>query len=128
MKKAEILLIDDDSLFLFLTEKTLDKYRDQVHIRSIDNVKDALVYLEQCKAGEQQFPDSIFVDINMPDMSGMDFAGKINQLYAHLYPDTKVVMLTSSISRKEKEQAMQIPVVKDFIQKPLTKEKLSQVL
>lgn len=128
MKKAEILLIDDDTLFLFLTEKTLDKYRGQLNIKSIDNVKEALAYLEACKAGEHHFPDGIFVDLNMPGMCGMDFAGLYNEQYAPLFPDTKLVMLTSSISRKEKEKAMNIPAVNDFIQKPLTKDKLIHLL
>lgn len=128
MKKAQILLIDDDTLFLFLTEKTLAKYPGQISIKSIDNVKEALAYLESCKAGEHEFPDGIFVDLNMPGMCGMDFAGLYNEQYAPLYPDTKLIMLTSSISRREKEQAMTIPAVKDFMQKPLTREKLAQLL
>lgn len=127
MKKAEILLIDDDTLFLFLTEKTLGKLPEQINIKSIDNVKEALAFLEACSAGEHEFPDGIFVDLNMPGMSGMDFADLYNRQYAPRYPHTKLIMLTSSISRKEKEQAMNIPAVNDFIQKPLTKDKLSQL-
>lgn len=128
MNKAEILLVDDDTLFLFLTEKVLEKEQGQFSIKSIDNVKEALSYLEACKRGEHLFPDGIFVDLNMPEMSGMDFAGFYNHHYAPHYPQVKLVMLTSSISRKEKEKAMNIPAVHDFIQKPLTKEKLTELL
>ena len=127
MKKADILLIDDDTLFLFLTEKTLKKAPEEVNIHSISKIEEARAYLES-HASKEQFPDAIFVDLNMPGMSGMEFADYYNQQFAPLFPDTKLIMLTSSISRKEKAKALEIPAVKDFLQKPLTMEKLNRLL
>lgn len=128
MKKADILLIDDDTLFLFLTEKTLGKVPEQLNIHSISKIEEARAYLESRASNKEQFPDAIFVDLNMPGMSGMEFADYYNRQYAPHFPDTKLVMLTSSISRKEKAKAMEIPAVKDFLQKPLTIEKLNRLL
>ncbi len=123
-----ILLIDDDDLFLFLTERTLKKATCLKEINSIANVEEAKNYLDSCVSRQIPLPDIIFVDMNMPGMNGKDFAHYYNQKFAGLYPGTKLVILTSSISRKEKVVTMEIPSVKDFIQKPLTEEKLLSLI
>lgn len=128
MKKIKVLLVDDDDMFLFLTEKTLEEVSYLDYINSIKSVKEARAYLDSCIASQSPFPDVIFVDMNMPEMSGMDFANLYSQEYAAQYPETKLVILTSSISRKEKVKAMDIPAVNDFIQKPLTEEMLNSLL
>lgn len=128
MKKFKVLLIDDDDLFLYLTERTLKKVSCLEEINSINDVRDAQAYLISCVARHDPFPDAIFVDMNMPGMNGMEFADLYSQEFLNLYPDTKLVMLTSSISRKEKAQAMEIPSVSGFMEKPLTEEKLNRIL
>ena len=128
MNKKNVLLIDDDDLFLYLTERTIQKANFLGTINSISDVHEALAYLDACAAKEFPFPDIIFVDMNMPDMNGMDFADLFNKKYAPLFPETKLVMLTSSISRKEKVKALDLPSVRDFLEKPLTEKKLKSVL
>lgn len=127
MRKQKVLLVDDDSLFLTLTEKKLKKvaYLDQVSC--ILDVKEAREYLDACVKDELPFPDVIFLDINMPGIGGMDFAELYSRRYAGHAPRTRLVMLTSSNSSRERKLALQIPAVDDFIQKPLTDEKLSRV-
>ena len=97
-------------------------------LTSMENVEEAREYLNSCVERAQPFPDAIFVDLNMPGMSGMEFAELYTERYAALYPDTKLVMLTSSISRREKAQALDIPAINDFMEKPLTIEKLNRLL
>lgn len=128
MKKFKLLLIDDDDLFLYLTERTLKKVPCLEDISSVNDVKDAQAYLNSCVARQDPFPDAIFVDMNMPGMNGMEFADLYRNEYFGRYPDTKLIMLTSSISRKERAQAMDIPSVSDFMEKPLTEEKLNRLL
>lgn len=122
-----VLLIDDDDLFLYLTERTLQKAPCLDTINSCNSVEEARAYLDTCLSKGQPFPDAIFVDVNMPGMSGMEFADLYSREYASQKPDTKLVILTSSISRKEKVKAMEIPAVNDFLQKPLTTEKLTSL-
>lgn len=126
-RKQRILLVDDDSLFLALTEKRLKKlpYLDQVSC--ILDVKEAREYLDACVRDNLPFPDVIFLDINMPGIGGMDFADLFGRRYADYAPRTRLVMLTSSNSSRERKLALTIPAVDDFIQKPLTDEKLSRV-
>ena len=127
MKKFKVLLIDDDELFLFLTEKTLKKTSCLESFSSFKDTTEAKAYLDSCIAEQAPFPDVIFVDMNMPGMNGEDFAILYSEKYMEQFPETKLVILTSSISRKEKVRAMEIPAVVDFMQKPLTEEKLQSI-
>lgn len=127
MKKAKILLIDDDILFLSLTRRTLQQASYLQKINCISHVKEAREYLDSCIAGGCPFPDVIFLDIDMPGIGGLDFADLYSRRYAEQYPDTKLVILTSSNSRRDKIKALEISAVKDFVQKPLTEEKLNRL-
>ena len=94
----------------------------------MNHVRDAREYLDFCLANGDSFPDAIFLDINMPGIGGLDFADLYSRRYAEHFPETKLFILTGSISGKDKAKALQIPGVDEFVQKPLTEEKLSQLL
>ena len=128
MKKAKILLIDDDELFLSLTTRRLRQTSYLKKVKSTSHVKEAREYLDACMEKEVPFPDIIFLDINMPGIGGLDFADLYSRRYAPKFPDTKLVVLTSSNSRKDKAKALEIPGVKEFVQKPLTEEKLTNLI
>ena len=128
MKKTKILLIDDDALFLSLTARTLQRASYIKRINCITHVKEARKYLDACIAHEHHFPDIIFLDIDMPGIGGLDFADLYGRRYAEKFPNTKLVILTSSNSRKDKTRALEIPAVQEFVQKPLTEEKLSSLI
>ena len=127
MKKAKILLIDDDELFLSLTEKTLrDSYLKTIKCKT--HAREAREYLDSCREKGHRFPDIIFLDIDMPGIGGLEFAELYSRRYAKEFPDTKLVILTSSISRKDKEKALEISGINGFIEKPLTQEKLNELI
>jgi CheY-like chemotaxis protein len=71
--KKNILLVDDDKIFNFLSEKTIASlgFANEIHFAS--NGQHALELLELCRSGEIQKPDIIFLDLNMPIMNGYEF-------------------------------------------------------
>lgn len=128
MKKTKILLIDDDELFLSLTSRTLQRSSYIKKINCITHVKEVRKYLDTCIKNDHRFPDIIFLDIDMPGIGGLDFADLYGRRYAGQHPETKLVILTSSNSRKDRTKALEIPGVKGFLQKPLTEEKLQSLV
>lgn len=128
MKETKILLIDDDELFLSLTKKSLNKTAYLKKINCISHVKDAREYLDTCIMDNKPFPDFIFLDIDMPGIGGLDFADLYSRRYADQFPETKLVILSSSNSRRDKAKALGIPAVKGFVTKPLTEEKFHSLL
>lgn len=128
MKKAKILLIDDDPIFLELSKETLKGVSCLEEINCVNHARDAREYLDSCVQNRCPFPNVIFLDLHMPGIGGMEFAEFYSYRYAEQYPNTKLVMLSSSIRRKEKTKALEFPAVEDFIEKPITVKKLMKVL
>ena len=128
MEKYKVLLIDDDSLFLFLTQQSLKKSEAVETIKAIEDINEAKQYLQECSKGDNTFPQLIFMDINMPEMDGIAFARYYEEAHAKNFPETKLYMLTSSVSKNQKEEALDINSVEDVLQKPLTPDTFRKIL
>lgn len=86
--------------------------------------EDALEYFEGPTAAPV---DVILLDINMPGMSGFDFLDHITTTHAENYADIVIVMLTTSLDPSDMARASQYDLVKDYINKPLEAEHVSQI-
>jgi len=120
----KVLLVDDDPTSTFLAQLLLRKLSTVEHVSVAANGKDALDYL----IGSQEkgnLPDLILLDINMPLMDGFEFMDHFQQLPFH--NAARVVLLSSSVSSKDLQKAADYHI-RDFINKPLTKEKLSLLM
>jgi len=84
MSLVRILLVDDFSLWQDFV-RTCFKERSDVHILGI-----ASNALEAIRKAEDLQPDLILLDIDLPDMRGIETAERIRQLV----PKTKIIFLT----------------------------------
>jgi CheY-like chemotaxis protein len=118
---ASVMLVDDSDIDNFINEKIIRASRFATDIHSVTSFSDALLYLTK-KSAEGNLPEVVFIDLNMPVMSGY-------QLLAHLMRDEslrdiKVVVLTSSLHEKDREQALAIAQEVTYLTKPLRPEML----
>lgn len=113
-----IWLVDDDRIFLAITSKFLHQYEGEFTVSLYDKPKLALQKIE-----EGTLPDLLFLDINMPEMDGWAFLDTIAHSLSST-PAIDIFMLTSSIDPLDVELAKQRTLVKGFLEKPLTTEKL----
>jgi len=70
----------------------------------------------------------LLLDINMPIWSGWDFADHFEKLDEKLKKRFKIYMLSSSIDNDDKLKALENKNVVDYIEKPLTEEKVFSLL
>ncbi|MFT6441791.1 MAG: CheY-like chemotaxis protein [Salibacteraceae bacterium] len=120
MNDINILLVDDDFIVNFLSEKVL-KNMDFKNITAVTDGKQALDILKKGNC-----PDLVFLDINMPVMDGFSFLTQIVKEILCL--QMNVAILTSSNRQKEKDMASQFDNVIDYIEKPLNQSKVREVL
>jgi hypothetical protein len=66
----------------------------------------------------------VFLDINMPTMSGWEFLLKFEKYNETIKNQFDIFMFSSSINPADINRAKQDPMVIDFIEKPLEIEKL----
>lgn len=117
-----ILVVDDDKICNFLTVNALKKAGVKGNIDVVMNGLEAINILKESST----FPDLILLDINMPVMDGMDFLK--NYISEGFEGRTKIAMYTSSIREADKNQALQYSDVFEFINKPISHQKLVNIV
>lgn len=116
-----VLLIDDDPVTNIINTRILNKH----FTFKVIVFTDALEALNRLKNRSiPEFPDFIFLDINMPEMDGWDFLEAFQELPSDVHEKCHVIILTSSIDFTDIKKAKTYTVVRDFISKPLTPDKL----
>jgi CheY-like chemotaxis protein len=117
-----VFLVDDDPINNLINKRLLSKTSDCPKILEFGAGLDALARLKETPASEQLL---IFLDINMPVMNGWEFL----KSYSEQFPDRKdkIVILSSSIDFQDRIHAREYDLVSDFLEKPLTLEKIGRV-
>jgi CheY-like chemotaxis protein len=125
-KLNSILLIDDDEITNFINKIIIQKVGCAEKIISVQSGKAALDYLNSIK--ENEFPDLILLDINMPAMDGWEFIEKYKRIKTPQIKQAVVNILTTSSDPKEEEKAKSIPEIGGFKNKPLTQEMVQEIV
>ena len=122
-KEEYIVLIDDDYATNVYHEIIIQETGLIDNYKFFDCPIQALEILENTST----IPSLIFLDINMPKMDGWEFLEAYSKMNA-AFKTTKIVMLSTSLSSFDKKKAEENPLVTDYMQKPLTDEKLLKYL
>jgi CheY-like chemotaxis protein len=119
-----ILMVDDNKIDNFFHERIIRKNASADTIIATESGYEALDYLSNSNNTQ---PDIIFLDINMPGMSGWEFAAQYKLLPGRKQ-DCLVVFFISRECVDEKQLALIDGLKADFREKPLTKELLEELL
>ncbi len=116
----QIVLIDDDPVHNIIAKKVLMKFIDVTAVKIIpfEKPKEGLNYLLN-QNPRQASNMLVFLDINMPELSGWDVLDRLIILDEKIKETMKLYMLTSSIDPMDEARAASYPLVKGFLSKPL---------
>ncbi len=124
MKVKHILLIDDNDIDNYVSNHVVKKSQITDKITIKNSAIAALEYLEEIKNNSDEFPELIFLDIKMPIMDGFGFLDQFILFQMAVEGKCSVIMLSSSSDPMDINRALQYPVVKQFMTKPLKIEML----
>lgn len=125
--KINLLVIDDDDINVFIIKKIVEKTAFDVTMVAKENGQVALDYLATLGENHYSLPDLILVDINMPVLNGWEFIEAYEALSNNLL-SSDIYMLSSSVYENDIERAKTYKSVKGFISKPLSIERLTELL
>ncbi|QDH78470.1 response regulator [Echinicola soli] len=123
-----VLLIDDDEPTNYINEIILKRTGYVDKIVTVQSGMAALEYLKSVDENENPRPELIFLDINMPGISGWDFLEEYKKLPPHQKAKNVVVMLTKSINLDDDEKSKTYQEISEYRSKPLTQDKISDII
>jgi len=110
----KILIVDDEPLICSVLSRAICKFIDSpLEIITTERGEDAL------KKISEGFCDVCLLDINLPDLNGLDVMKKINEIS----PDTKIAIMTASCV----DDDMKMTIEKGaslFLKKPVNLDKV----
>ena len=126
-KFKRVLLIDDNTIDIYLTSRIITKYNFGQEIDQYTSPIKALQYLKENQNDINELPQIIFVDIYMPIMSGFEFMEEYDKVSSVLKKHCKVYIVSSSIDDNDMKRANDDSNVVAFQVKIITKEFLSSI-
>ncbi|MFD2520376.1 response regulator [Emticicia soli] len=121
MMIKRLLCVDDDKITLTFIKLVVTKASFAEEIFAKMNGKEAIDYYSELSATPiEDYPELIFLDLNMPVMNGWEFLDEFTTNYYPKFNKTRIIILSSSTTPSEKAKALNYPMVIDFLSKPLT--------
>ena len=119
------VLIDDSDIDLFIQRRFLEVYHFSKKLISYKSAEEALAWLKNVN-GEGP-PDIIFLDLNMPNVDGFGFLESFKNLPDKVLSKSRIVVLTSSNSQKDRDQVFSYKNVIQFVTKPLKQSDIEEL-
>lgn len=116
-KNYTVLLVDDDPVTNFITERTLSRLGVSKDVRSTLNGQQALQLISDRFERGLPFPAVILLDLNMPIMNGFQFIKAFKKLDFSNLEKVKIIIVTSSEDRKDMQRAESLGI-SDYLVKP----------
>jgi response regulator of citrate/malate metabolism len=127
-KIGNLWIIDDDPMASFYI-KRLAELGELANIITIyDKAQWAIDYLLHHKEAIEHLPDVILLDIYMPELDGWGFLQEFGKIRTNLMKSIDIFIISSSTHPRDMTKAQSFPEVKAYLQKPVTKEQLKEIV
>jgi CheY-like chemotaxis protein len=120
-----IMLIDDSAADNRYHKMVLEGMNIANRVEVANDCLEAIQFLE---TKNQDLPDLIFLDLNMPKMNGWEFLDTYKQLGIGTNSKPIVTILTTSENPADQKRANDIDEVKGFFVKPLSEDSLNEII
>jgi CheY-like chemotaxis protein len=117
-------IIDDDKIYQFTLMRIINDNKQAEKIITFSDGEKAIHYLTDNKATNENIPDIIFLDVNMPIMDGWQFIDEYASIKTEIKKKIVIFMLSSSVNPIDIERASKINEISDYIIKPMKLEEV----
>ncbi len=125
---AYFIAIDDDRIDNMICSKIIQQALPGADVKTFTDPEAGLEHLKSLSEERDNKQGILFLDINMPTLTGWEVLERFKNFPDEFKKQIKIFILSSSVSPKDKELADNNPLVHNFIQKPLTKQKLEAII
>jgi CheY-like chemotaxis protein len=119
MKSSILCFIDDDETYQYTITRSLKSLQLTKKILVFSDGEQAMWFLIDNVANNENLPDVIFLDINMPIMDGWQFLEEYIKLKPRIGKAITIYIITSSPDSVDMKRAERMSEISDYIVKPI---------
>jgi CheY-like chemotaxis protein len=119
---SKVLIVDDDATDRYILRRALVAAMPYCEISETFSGAEAMYLLNARAAEAGTLPDLIFLDMNMPGMSGTEFLDAFGEFSARIPNRICIVVVSAIFHEDEKKRAMAHEHVKGYFTKPISLE------
>ncbi|PIB34751.1 hypothetical protein BFP72_04680 [Reichenbachiella sp. 5M10] len=123
-----IMLIDDNPDDNFFHKRVINKSECANQVIVFQSGQEALDYMKTHEQKNQVSPDLVFLDINMPGMTGWEFLEEYDKTTPSSSHHMVLIILTTSNNPDDINRTRSTTRASEHHTKPLTKEMLSDII
>lgn len=120
MKERKIWVVDDDIIYKTIMKKIIIKSEIFTSTATFCNGLDAINCLKETISNNDDLPDIILLDIEMPIMDGWLFMEELAAIKPTLTHAIKIYISSSSIAVGDKLRAKSNPDILGYMSKPIS--------
>ena len=120
----KIMIVDDDSVDRMILKKLLIQVELAEEIIEVETGYKALDILTATGKQHESFPELIFLDVNMPAMTGLEFLDVFIQLSRHYTSRCRIILVSSAENDTDRQKSLQYHCVAGYFLKPITMDLL----
>lgn len=117
----KFIIVDDDPFNNRICSMIIKGTLGEADIQSFTLPEEALSFIQD-EYSEMLVPAILFLDINMPTLTGWEFLEKYEDFNEKIKQKITIYILSSSIDQPDKDKADANKYIKDFISKPLNRD------
>ena len=126
--KDTVCIIDDDHIFIYGVKRLMEETSFCEDLMVYENGQDALDEFKENATQGKKLPSIIFLDLNMPMMTGWEFLDEYMQIDGQDPTKSKVYIVSSSIDPKDLLRIKDYNVIQNYILKPVTTDDLENII
>lgn len=124
----QYIVIDDDGINNVISRYMIRQaLGEQTDVITFTSGREAVDFIRKSYSESSRFKQILLLDINMPDLNGWQTLDIIERLDSKVKKRLLICMLSSSIDPADRKRAIDHPLVSDFIEKPLTSERVLSI-
>jgi CheY-like chemotaxis protein len=118
LRVQKILILDDDKIQHFLFRKRLDFLFPEVLVFFKTTPSEAVDFLKVHEV------DLIFLDLNLPEMTGWDFVDLLKKKSI----ECKIILVSGSVSSEDQQRVKNDGMIQAIFEKPIRDTDLQEIL
>ncbi len=120
----DFLVIDDDPINNMICNRMIQLTLSGSTVKTFTDPGKGLEHIQIKYTADDAAKAILFLDINMPSMTGWDVLDKFQNFPDHLKKKVKIFMLSSSVDPQDIDRAGSSELVTGYITKSLSQDKL----